>query len=308
MHDQRRTSSVDVTKEFKSGFVSIIGRPNVGKSTLLNQILGQKIAITANKPQTTRNRILGIHTTNDAQVLFLDTPGIHKATGKLNKYMVDQALSACRGVDAVLFLVEATDRVGGGDDYILDLLAQSELPIFLVINKVDLVAKDKLLPLIQAYSERFNFQEIIPASAATGEGVESITSLVTQCLPSGPMYYPEDMVTDMPERFIVAEMIREQILHRTHQEVPYGVAVQVETFEERPGKNLVAIQAVIHVGRDAHKRILVGKGGSMIRTLGQESRREIEAFLGTRVFLELFIKVKKNWMDSDRMLREFGYE
>lgn len=300
--------SVEVTKEFKSGFVSIIGRPNVGKSTLLNQILGQKIAITANKPQTTRNRILGIHTTNDAQVLFLDTPGIHKATGKLNKYMVDQALSACRGVDAVLFLVEATDRVGGGDDYILDLLAQSELPIYLVINKVDLVAKDKLLPLIQAYSERFKFQEIIPAAAATGEGVERITSLVTQCLPTGPMYYPEDMVTDLPERFIVAEMIREQILHRIHQEVPYGVAVQVETFEERPGKNLVAIQAVIYVGRDAHKRILVGKGGSMIRTLGQESRREIETFLGTRVFLELFIKVKKNWMDSDRMMREFGYE
>lgn len=300
--------SVDVTKEFKSGFVSIIGRPNVGKSTLLNQILGQKIAITANKPQTTRNRILGIHTTNDAQVLFLDTPGIHKATGKLNKYMVDQALSACRGVDAVLFLVEATDRVGGGDDYILDLLAQSELPIFLVINKVDLVAKDKLLPLIQAYSERFNFQEIIPASASTGEGVERIVSLVTQSLPNGPMYYPEDMVTDLPERFIVAEMIREQVLNRIHQEVPYGVAVQVETFEERPGKNLIAIQAVIFVGRDAHKRILVGKGGSMIRTLGQESRREIETFLGTRVFLELFIKVKKNWMDSDRMLSEFGYE
>jgi len=301
-------NSVDVEKEFKSGFVSIVGRPNVGKSTLLNQILGQKIAITANKPQTTRNRILGIHTTDDSQVLFLDTPGIHKATGKLNKYMVDQALSACRGVDAVLFLVEATDRVGGGDDYILDLLAQSELPIFLVINKVDLVAKDKLLPLIQAYSERFEFEEIIPASAATGEGVDRITSLVTQCLPDAPMYYPEDMVTDLPERFIVAEMIREQILHRTHQEVPYGVAVQVETFEERPGKNLVAIQAVVHVGRDAHKRILVGKGGSMIRTLGQESRREIETFLGTRVFLELFIKVKKNWMDSDRMLREFGYE
>lgn len=299
---------MDVTKEFKSGFVSIIGRPNVGKSTLLNQILGQKIAITANKPQTTRNRILGIHTTSDAQVLFLDTPGIHKATGKLNKYMVDQALSACRGVDAVLFLVEATDRVGGGDDYILDLLAQSQLPVYLVINKIDLVVKDKLLPLIQAYSERFNFQEIIPISATTGAGVERVTSLVTQCLPAGPMYYPEDMITDLPERFIVAEMIREQILHRIHQEVPYGVAVQVETFEERPGKNLVAIQAVIHVGRDAHKRILVGKGGSMIRTLGQESRREIEAFLGTRVFLELFIKVKKNWMDSDRMLREFGYE
>ncbi|MCD6526225.1 MAG: GTPase Era [Desulfuromonas sp.] len=295
-------------QQFKSGFVSIVGRPNVGKSTLLNQILGQKIAITANKPQTTRNRILGIHTTDDAQVLFLDTPGIHKATGKLNKYMVDQALSACRGVDVVLFLVEATDRVGGGDDYILDILAQSDIPVVLVINKVDLVEKEKLLPLIAQYVQRFDFKEIIPLSAFTGTGVDRLVPMVSKMLPGGPLYYPEEMVTDLPERFIVAEMIREQILRRTHQEVPYGVAVQVETFEERPGKNLIAIQAVVYVGRDAHKRILVGKGGSMIRLLGQESRKEIESFLGTRVFLELFIKVKKNWMDSDRMLQEFGYE
>lgn len=295
-------------KEFKSGFVSIVGRPNVGKSTLLNKILGQKIAITANKPQTTRNRILGIYTTESAQVLFLDTPGIHKATDKLNKFMVDQALAACRGVDAVLFLVEAKDRVGGGDDYILDILAKGDVPVILVINKIDVVAKDKLLPLIKAYSERFDFKEIVPVSAFNGEGVERLVSLVSAALPAGPLYYPEDMVTDLPERFIVAEMIREQILRRTHQEVPYGVAVLVESFEERPGKDLVAIQAVIHVGRDAHKRILVGKGGAMIRTLGESSRHEIERFLGTRVFLELFIKVKKNWMDSDHMLREFGYE
>lgn len=295
-------------EQFKSGFVSIVGRPNVGKSTLLNQILGQKIAITANKPQTTRNRILGIHTTAAAQVLFLDTPGIHKATGKLNQYMVDQALSACRGVDAVLFLVEATDSVGGGDDYILDILAQSDIPVVLVINKVDLVDKEKLLPLIAQYAERFDFKEIVPLSAYTGQGVERLVALVSDMVPEGPLYYPEEMVTDLPERFIVAEMIREKILRKTHQEVPYGVAVQVESFEERPGKNLIAIQAVIHVGRDAHKRILVGKGGSMIRLLGQESRREIEQFLGTRVFLELFVKVKKNWMDSERMLREFGYE
>ncbi len=299
---------MNLDKYFQSGFVSIIGRPNVGKSTLLNQILGQKIAITANKPQTTRNRILGIHTTKDAQVLFLDTPGIHKATGRLNKYMVEQARSACRGVDAVLFLVEATDRLGGGDDYILELLAGGDVPVILVINKVDMVAKDKLLPLIAAYGERFPFKEIVPISAFSGDGVDQLVSVVTKMLPQGPMYYDEDMVTDLPERFIVAEMIREQILRKTHQEVPYGVAVQVETFEERPGKNLVAIQATIHVGRDAHKRILVGKGGSMIRTLGKESRLEIERFLGTRVFLELFIKVKKNWMDSERMLREFGYE
>ena len=277
MTDPSQTDSA-----YRSGFVSIVGRPNVGKSTLLNQILGQKIAITANKPQTTRNRILGIHTEEHAQVLFLDTPGIHKASGKLNQYMVDQALSACRGVDVVVFLVEATDRVGGGDDFILDVLGQSTIPVVLVINKVDLVEKDKLLPLIAQYAERFDFKEIIPLS--------------------------EEMVTDLPERFIVAEMIREKILRRTHQEVPYGVAVQVDSFEERPGKNLIAIQATIYVGRDAHKRILVGKGGSMIRLLGQEARKEIEHFLDARVFLELFVKVKKNWMDSERFLREFGYE
>ena len=253
---------------FRSGFVSIIGRPNVGKSTLLNQILGQKIAITANKPQTTRNRILGIHTDEQAQVLFLDTPGIHKATGKLNQYMVDQALSACRGVDVVVFLVEATDRVGGGDDYILELLGQSDIPVVLVINKVDLVEKEKLLPLIAQYAERFDFKEIIPLSAFTGQGVDRLVGAVRNMVPEGPLYYPEDMVTDLPERFIVGEMIREKILRKTHQEVPYGVAVQVDTFEERPGKNLIAIQATIFVGRDAHKRILVGKGGSMIRLLG----------------------------------------
>lgn len=299
---------MEISEDFKSGFVSIVGRPNVGKSTLLNQILGQKIAITANKAQTTRNRILGIHTTDQAQVLFLDTPGIHKPTGKLNTYMVDQALAACRGVDVVMFVVEAGDSIGGGDDFILDILTESQLPVILVINKIDMVVKDKLLPLILKYSQRFAFREIVPICAFNGEGVERLTALVTDMLPNGPLYYPEDMITDLPERFIVAEMIREQILRRIHQEVPYGVAVLVETFEERAGKNLIAIQAVIHVGREAHKRIVVGKGGAMIRALGQESRKEIERFLGTRVFLELFVKVKKNWMDSDRDLREMGYE
>jgi len=302
------TDSTQTESTFRSGFVSIVGRPNVGKSTLLNQILGQKIAITANKPQTTRNRILGIHSEDNAQVLFLDTPGIHKATGKLNQYMVDQALSACRGVDVVVFLVEATDRVGGGDDFILDVLAQSDIPVVLVINKVDLVEKDKLLPLIAQYAERFDFKEIIPLSALNGSGVERLVASVRDMLPEGPPYYPEEMVTDLPERFIVGEMIREKILRKTHQEVPYGVAVQVDNFEERPGKNLIAIQATIYVGRDAHKRILVGKGGSMIKQLGQDARKEIEQFLDARVFLELFVKVKKNWMDSDRFLREFGYE
>ena len=299
---------LDGDSGFRSGFVAIVGRPNVGKSTLLNRILGQKIAITANKPQTTRNRILGIHTTASSQILFLDTPGIHKPSGRLNRYMVDQALSACRGVDVVLFMVEAADSVGGGDDFILEQLSAAAVPVILAINKVDMVEKACLLPLMQKYAERFPFTAIVPISAWHGDGVDELVQLAQQQLPVGPMYYPEDMITDLPERFIVAEMVREQVLRLTHQEVPYGVAVLVESFSERPGKNLVAIQAVIHVGREAHKRIIVGKGGQMIRTIGQRSRGEIERFLGTRVFLELFVKVKKNWMDSEKMLREFGYE
>ncbi|MBN2643907.1 MAG: GTPase Era [Desulfuromonadaceae bacterium] len=298
----------EVGQAFRCGFVSIVGRPNVGKSTLLNQILGQKIAITANKPQTTRNRILGIHTTNVAQTLFLDTPGIHKPSGKLNRYMVEQALSACRGVDLVLLLVEAHDSLGGGDDFILDVLAQGSIPVMLVINKIDQVEKEKLLPLIEAYAQRFSFAQIVPISARDGNGVQRLLQEVERCLPAGQPLYPEDMVTDLPERFIVAEMIREKILRRTQQEVPYGVAVQVEQFEERSGGDLVSIQAVIYVTREAHKRILVGKGGSMIRQLGTDARHEIERLLDAKVYLELFVKVKKNWIDSDRFLREFGYE
>ncbi|BCR05130.1 GTPase Era [Desulfuromonas versatilis] len=293
---------------FRSGFVSIIGRPNVGKSTLLNRILGQKIAITTDKPQTTRNRILGIHNLPTGQILFLDTPGIHRGKGKLNRYMVDQAISACSDVDAILFLVEATDRVGGGDDFILEILGKGQVPVVLVINKIDLVPKPELLALIDSYSQRFSFHAIIPASGLTGNGVERVLDTILPMLPEGPRYYPEDMVTDLPERFIAAEMIREQILKQTREEIPYGVAVTVERFSEEPEKNLVVIQAVILVERDTHKGILLGKQGSRIRSLGKAARLEIERFLGTRVFLELFVKVQKNWTQSARMLKELGYE
>jgi GTP-binding protein Era len=292
--------------EYRCGFVSIVGRPNVGKSTLLNKILGQKIAITANKPQTTRNRVLGIRTTATAQTLFLDTPGIHKARGKLNQYMVDQALSACSGVDVVLLVVDAA-HPGKSDDFILQILARNEIPVVLLINKIDCIEKTELLPLIAHYSQAFDFSAIIPICAEDGSGVEDMLSQVENMLPPGPMLYPEDAVTDLPERFIVAEMIREKVLRRTRQELPYGVAVEVESFSERSRDGLISIQAVIYVGRDAHKRILVGKGGSMIRTLGTDARHEIERFLDTKVYLELFVKVKKNWMESDRALRELGY-
>ncbi len=293
---------------FKSGFVSIVGRPNVGKSTLLNRILGQKIAIASNKPQTTRNRILGIHNVPGAQILFLDTPGIHRASGKLNKYMVDQALSACSGVDLILYVVEATDRIGTDDDFILDALAKGGVPVVLVINKIDLVQKQRLLALMEAYSKRFAFREIIPVSGQNGENVERMLSLIPSYLKEGPAYYPEDMITDLPERFIVAEMIREQVLKQTRDEIPYRVATLVESFEERPEKDLVVINAVIIVERDSHKGILVGKRGEKISAIGKAARFDIERMLGTRVFLELFVKVQKNWTESDRLLREFGYE
>ena len=290
---------------FRCGFVSIVGRPNVGKSTLLNKILGQKIAITANKPQTTRNRVLGIRTTEAAQMLFLDTPGIHKAKGKLNQYMVDQAMSACSGVDLVMLVTDVTEP-GCGDDFILKVLHQNRIPVILVINKIDRLDKTALLPLMADYAERFDFAAIMPICAMDGEGVDALLAQVESMLPQGHMLYPDDAVTDLPERFIVAEMIREKVLRRTHQELPYGVAVEVERFQERPN-GLIAIQAVIYVGRETHKRILVGKGGSMIRTLGTDARHEIERFLDSRVYLELFVKVKKNWMESDRDLRELGY-
>ncbi|MCW8858371.1 MAG: GTPase Era [Deltaproteobacteria bacterium] len=292
---------------FRSGFVALIGRPNVGKSTLLNRILGQKIAITSNKPQTTRNRILGIHHFTSGQALFIDTPGIHKAKGKLNRFMVDQALGAYTNTDVILFLIEAKASLGPDDDYILNLLEQSRVPVYLLINKIDQVEPQRLLSKIKQYSERFNFHEVLPLSAKTGDGVAQLLQLVEAALPEGPQYYPEDLVTDQPERFIVAELVREKIMRRMNEEIPYGIAVQIETFTEKPEKNLVVIQALIHVERDSHKRIIVGKGGQMIKTLGQEARRDIEHLLGARVFLELFVRVDKDWSQSERMLRELGY-
>ncbi len=294
-------------ENFSSGFIAIIGRPNVGKSTLLNRILGQKIAITSNKPQTTRNRILGIHNFSSGQALFVDTPGIHKAKGKLNRFMVDQAIGACSDVDLILFLVEADDSLGGGDEYILKLLDKMSVPVFLIINKIDLIKPQRLLSLIQQYSERFKFAEVIPLSAKGGDGVEQMVKEIEPYLPEGPQYYPEDMLTDQPEKFIVAEMVREKIMRRTNKEIPYGIGVQVETFEEKPEQNLVVIQAMVHVERESHKKIIVGKGGQMIRTVGQDARKEIERLLGTRVFLELFVRVDKDWSQSERMLRELGY-
>jgi len=295
-------------KTFRSGFVAIIGRPNVGKSTLLNRILGQKIAITSPKPQTTRNRILGIHHRPDGQLLFLDTPGIHRAKGGLNRYMVDQAIATTREVDLVLFLTTAKAETAEADEEVLRLLEKSAAPVVMVLNKIDLVAPPALLAVIDDYRRRFEFKEIVPVSALTGDGVEHLVDCLLPLLPEGPSYYPEEMVTDLPERFIVAEMVREQVLKKTRDEVPYGSAVVVEQFEEQPGKNLVVIHAVIHVERETHKRIIVGRQGSMVREIGSAARKEIERLLGCRVYLELFVRVDKDWTSSVRLLKEFGYE
>jgi len=293
--------------KFRSGFVAIIGRPNVGKSTLLNRIVGQKIAITSPKPQTTRNRILGIQNLDHAQVLYVDTPGIHEARSPLNRYMVDQARSACLDVDVVLWLVEA-DRPVDTDPMIPSLLEKGDRPVLLVINKIDTIPRDRLLPMIDAYSKICPFASIIPISALKGDGVDRLMDEIPALLPEGPRYYPEDQLTDVPERFIVAEMIREQILMRTRDEVPYGVAVLIERFQDNPAKNMVGISPVVNVERDSQKGILVGKGGIMIRQIGQSARKEIERMLGVKVHLELFVRVQKNWTMSGRMMKEFGYE
>lgn len=292
---------------FRSGFVAIVGRPNVGKSTLLSSIVGEKIAITSPKPQTTRNRILGIRNLEKTQILFVDTPGLHQARSPLNRYMVDQARAACLDVDVILWLVEA-DRPVDRDPMIPKLLEKSKRPVLLVINKIDTVAKEKLLPIIDEYRQICPFASILPISALKGDGVERLMTELPELLPEGPQYFPEDQLTDVPERFIVAEMIREQILLRTRDEVPYGVAVLVERFQENPARNMIGIDAVINVERDSQKRIIVGKGGTMIRQIGQSARREIERMLGIKVHLELFVRVQKNWTQSGRMLKEFGYD
>lgn len=292
---------------FRSGFVAIIGRPNVGKSTLLNRMVGQKIAITSPRPQTTRNRILGIRNFEHAQLLFVDTPGIHEAHTPLNRYMVEQARSACLDVDVILWLVEA-NRPVDTDPMIPRLLEKGSHPVVLVINKIDLISKELLLPMTDNYRKLCSFASIVPLSALQGLGVESLLREIPALLPEGPRYYPEDQLTDVPERFIVAEMIREQILLRTRDEVPYGVAVRVERFQENPVRNMIGIDAVINVERDSHKGILVGKGGVMIRQIGQSARREIERLLGVKVHLELFVRVQKNWTSSNRLMKEFGYE
>lgn len=294
---------MDDAKNFKSGFIAIIGRPNVGKSTLMNCLLGEKISIISDKPQTTRNRIRGILTLPDAQLVFLDTPGIHKPLHKMNEVMVKTALGTYGEVDVIMLLVEATERPGAGDKFIIETLSKITTPVFLVINKVDLISKERLLPLMQELSGLYPFAEIIPVSALK-QDLGGLMDAVLKRLPKGPKYFPDDQLTDQPERFIVTEIIREKIFELTKEEIPYSTAVVIEQMKEEP--NLTSIHATIYVDRDSQKGIVIGKNGALLKEIGTRARLDAEKLLGVKVFLQLWVKVKKGWRDDDRMLRDFG--
>lgn len=290
----------------KAGFASIIGRPNVGKSTLMNKIIGQKIAITSNKPQTTRNRIQTVYTGEEGQIVFLDTPGIHKSQNKLGDYMVGVARRSIADVDVVLFLVEPTTYIGAGEKSIIEDLKKTDIPVILVINKVDTIKQDEILEVIDTYRKELDFEEIVPVSALKGNNVETLLACIFKYLPYGPAFYDEDTITDQPERQIVAELIREKALRSLSDEIPHGVAVAIDSMKFE--KNLCRIDATIICERDSHKGIIIGKGGSMLKKIGSLARPEIEDMLETKVFLQLWVKVKKDWRDSDFLLKNFGYD
>ena len=296
------------SQEFKSGFVTILGRPNVGKSTLLNSIIGEKVSIVTAKPQTTRNRISGIKNLENAQIVFWDTPGIHKAKDVLNRIMVRAAISTISEVDVILFMVDGSSSSGKGDDFIISLLKEVNQPVLLVINKIDLVEKGKLLPLIDNLSKKLSFSKIIPVSAKSGDGIDLLLTNITELLKEGPRYFDEDMITERPERFIVSEMIREKIFALIKDEVPYSTAVEIEEFKDKKKKNIVVISAAIYVERDSQKKIIIGKKGSMIKKIGSQARKDIEGLLGTNVFLELFVKVRSEWKNKGSMLKDLGID
>jgi GTP-binding protein Era len=292
---------------FKSGFISILGRPNVGKSTLFNRILGEKIAIVTEKPQTTRNRILGIKHVEGGQMIFLDTPGLHKGRSALNQRMVQTAIASSREADVLLFVIEATSPLIEEDRQMIESLKGNQGAPFLIINKIDCVRKETLLPIIDQYQKLHPFQAILPISAITGEGIEILLKEIMEALPESPPYYPEDMVTDQTERFLISEMIREKVIGQTFQEIPYTTAVTIESFKEHPEKNLVVIQATIHVERISQKKILIGKGGQKLKQIGEMARKAMEAFLERKVFLELWVNVEKNWTQDPPALNRLGY-
>ncbi len=293
---------------FKSGFVAIIGRPNVGKSTLLNALVGQKVAIMSNRPQTTRNRIRGVLTTDQMQIVFIDTPGIHKPRHRLGEYMVEAAEATFREVDVILFVCDATEPDHAGDHHVLEKIKNVETPVFLVINKVDAVPKADILKMIADYTARRSFAEVIPVSAKEHVQLDVLVASVQRFLPEGPKYYPDDMVTDHPEHFIIAETIREKVLHLTREEVPHSVMVEVEQMERREGSDVLYIHAIVYTERDSQKGILIGKRGAMLKKVGQLARVELEALFGNKVYLELWVKVKKDWRNEPGLLRRWGFD
>lgn len=292
-------------KQIKTGFATLIGRPNVGKSTLMNKLIGQKIAITSNKPQTTRNRIQTVYTSEEGQIVFLDTPGIHKAKNKLGDYMVNVASKTLKEVDVVLWLVEPSNFIGAGERHIISQLQRLTAPVILVINKIDTVKREEILSFIDTYRKEYDFAEIVPVSAKNGDNTKELLKCIFKYLPYGPMFYDEDTITDQPQRQIVAELIREKALHALDEEVPHGIAVSIESMKFK--KNLVEIQATIICERDSHKGIIIGKSGSMLKKIGTNARYEIEQMLECKANLQLWVKVKKDWRDSDFLLKNFGY-
>ena len=293
---------------FKSGHVAVVGRPNVGKSTLLNRIIGEKLSAISDKPQTTRNKIQMIYTDEKMQVIFLDTPGIQTPKNKLGNYMLNVSESSLRESDVITYIVDTSEEIGRLDTYIIETLKKlnGEVPIILLINKIDELEKEKLLPLISMYSELNLFKEIIPVSALKGDGINIYMDEVYELLEEGPMYFPDDMITDMPEKFIVSEIIREKALLNLEEEVPHGVAVSIDTFKEKD--KLIEIDATIYVERDSHKGIIIGRNGSMLKKIGTSARLELEKFLGKRVVLNLWVKVEKNWREKDAKVKYFGYK
>lgn len=294
-------------KQYRSGFVTLIGRPNVGKSTLMNRLIGQKIAITSNKPQTTRNRIQTVYTSEEGQIVFLDTPGIHKAKNKLGEYMVSVAERTLQEVDLILWLVEPSTFIGAGERHIAEQLARSRTPVFLVINKIDTVGKAEILTYIDAYKDILEFAEIIPVSALKGENTDELIRNMFRYLPEGPQFYDSDTITDQPERQIVAEMVREKALRNLKEEIPHGIAVAVDRMRERSQGGFIDIDATIVCEKDSHKGIIIGKQGGMLKKIGSQARRDIENLLDCKVNLKLWVKVKKDWRDSDFLIKNFGY-
>ncbi|GGG13723.1 GTPase Era [Lysinibacillus alkalisoli] len=295
-------------KKFKSGFISIIGRPNVGKSTFLNRVVGQKIAIMSDKPQTTRNKVQGVLTTENSQFIFIDTPGIHKPKHKLGDFMLKVSKNTLREVDIIMFMVNAEQKLGPGDEFIMNLLEGNQTPVFLIVNKIDRVHPDKLATIIEGYKERYDFAEIVPISALEGHNVDHLLETVERYMPEGPQYYPADQVTDHPERFIISELIREKVLHLTREEIPHSVAVVIDKIRrDEEFENKIRVSATIMVERDSQKGIVIGKNGAMLKEVGTRARKDIEMLLGSKVYLELWVKVQKDWRNKSVHLRDFGF-